>query len=278
MSRNGRIAAWVSALLLAASLVSLGVFAGDVAGEEPVNTVPDDETVETTTGPGPDAGLAEMDAGVAATDQTTSSREVVSGVKDSESPPGGARPPETDKRSWRHDPSLRRRPGSYLGGSLGYAMAFSWFTYEQREFKRSYEIGPVHGLAGAIRAGDAFFDWLAVGFQVDITAGTFGEATKKKTAGFGLYLDTTLYPIKGFGVRPSVGLGFAYSQAGKESYKFAFGGPLSLSVSLTYEARLTRWWTLGPVVQLSWITGDQYDVMYITFGLELLKWFRTAEG
>jgi hypothetical protein len=277
MSRHGRIAAWVSALLLAASSVSLGVFAGDEPDDETGDTVPDDDIREATPS-GPDAGVAETDAGVAVVDQSVSSREAAPFVKDSEVPPQIARPPKSDRRSWRHDPSSRRRPGSYLGGSLGYAMAFSWFTYEQRDFRRRYEIGPVHGLAGAIRAGDAFFDWLAVGFQVNITAGTFGDVNKQKTAGFGLYLDTTLYPAMGFGIRPSVGLGFAYSQAGKESYKFAFGGPLSLSVSLTYEGRISRWWTLGPVVQLSWITGDQYDVMYITFGLELLKWFRTAEG
>jgi hypothetical protein len=223
-----------------------------------------------------DAGVGESDAGPPSSSN---------GPEEADIPNAGSEKSEKkteakseEKLHWRKDPSVLRHPGSYLGGGMAYTMAFAWYTYEQRDFSRDYAIGPVHSSSMFLRAGDAFFEWLAVGFQVHIISGTYAGTKAEGTAGFGLLVDTTLYPWKGLGIRPSVGLGFGYAQAGAEEYKFGFGGPACLSLSLTHEFRIARLITLGPVVQVSWIVGQDYDSLYVTFGLELLKWFMTAEG
>ncbi len=260
------------ALGMPVTTVSLGVLA-QAAGDAESSTVIDADTE--TTPDASDAGVEALDGGAESTAPEASAARPA--VLDTEQPEERPAPPK-DRRAWRRDPSVLRHPGSYLGGGMGYLMSFSWFTNEQRDFSTDYEIGPVHGTNMNLRAGDAFFEWLAVGFQVTINNGAIDQSADEKTSGFGLYLDTTLYPWRGFGIRPSVGLGFGYSQAGTESYKLGFGGPLSLSISMSYEARITRLFTIGPMVQLSWIRGDEYDVLYLTIGIEFLKWFQTAEG
>lgn len=283
MSHRGRITAWILCLLVAVvATVSLAVAApnddgirdDDNSASAGVSSKAVSKARQAEGGDMPDAGVEGLPDGgmlqdVSPTEATTTDDDEETAETD----------PVEPTLHWRNDPSLKRRPGSYIGVAMGYTMGFSQFTYESRDFSQSYELGPIHGSDMVIRVGDAFFDWLAVGFQVNIVQGTMGAADEPKTAAFGLYLDTTLYPwTKGFGIRPSVGLGFGYTQAGPESYKLGFGGPLSLSVSLTYEGRLTRLITLGPVIQVAWTHGEQYDSTYVIFGIEFMKWFLTAEG
>ena len=162
---------------------------------------------------------------------------------------------------------------------MGYTMAHSWYKVKQKDYEQDYELGPIHGTVMFIRVGDAFFEWFAVGFQIDlISANNFYQSKEKAMSGFGLYLDTTFYPWRGLGLRPSVGLGFSYAQAGKEQHEFGFGGPASLSFTMSYEFWVSRLFTMGPVVQLSWIAGEDYNSMFFSVGIEFLKWFMTPEG
>ena len=199
-------------------------------------------------------------------------------IRDDERPEKKSAPAKVD---WRHDPSLRRRPGSYIGGVLGYAMGHAWYTTTKKDLVSDFEIGPVHLQAMAVRVGDAFYDWLSVGFQVSILNMPFGVKTSSedpKLGGFGLYLDTTFYPWRGLGLRPSVGLGFSFAQDGPEAFQLGFGGPANLAFALSYEFRITRLFTMGPTVQVSWISGEDYDAFFLLIGLEILKWFKTAKG
>lgn len=182
------------------------------------------------------------------------------------------------KKAWRRDPSVPRRPGSYLGGGFGYSMVNARYTVSEKDLVEDYNVGPAHGTVSFIRVGDAFFEWFAAGFQIDIISATFAGKDSEGGAAFGLYVDTTFYPWRGLGLRPCVGVGFGYAQAGKESYELGFGGPLTLSFAATYEFRVLRSFTMGPVVQISWIKGEDFDAVFFNVGLELLKWFRTAEG
>jgi hypothetical protein len=137
-------------------------------------------------------------------------------------------------------------------------------------------VGPVHARQTTIRVGDAFFEWFAVGFQIDIVR-TFTQAKSSTMSAFGLLLDTTFYPWKGLGIRPSIGLGFAYA-LGEHDFETGFGGPFDLALALTYEFRLGRLIVLSPVAQVNWIRGDEFDSLFFTFGLEFAKWFDTATG
>ena len=105
-----------------------------------------------------------------------------------------------------------------------------------------------------------------------------GQAGDRGMSGFALFVDPTFYPWKGLGLRPSVGLGFSFAQAGKGSHEFGFGGPGALAFALTYEFRVSRLFVMGPIAQICWTVGDDYDAMFFSFGLQMLKWFMTAEG
>jgi hypothetical protein len=182
------------------------------------------------------------------------------------------------KTGWRLDKNVPRRPGSFIGGSSGAALGYSWFKTVHRDLELEYDLGPMVGSALSIRVGDAFFEWFTVGFQVNIINATFGGVEEPKTAAFALLLDTAFYPWRGLGLKPSVGLGFSYGQAGAESFQIAMGGPATLAFGVCYEFRITPLFTIGPSVQVSWTTGDDYNSLYLLFSLEFLKWFRTAKG
>ena len=96
-------------------------------------------------------------------------------------------------------------------------------------------------------------------------------------AAFGLLLDTTFYPWRGLGIRPSVGLGFAYVYSNSSSSE-GFGWPADVSLTITYEIRITRNFVIAPFVQTYWITGKDFDGLFYCFGIEFLRWFKTATG
>lgn len=182
---------------------------------------------------------------------------------------------ENAPQNWRDDPCVMRHPGSYLSVGAGYAFAHTWFVPLEDEFDDKLKYGPFHSWQVFFRVGDAFFEWLALGFQVDMTSGKISDKTV--TAGMALLLDATFYPIAGLGIRPSVGLGFSYA-SGEQEFEFGFGGPGTFSLALTYEFRIMRLLVIAPVAQTYWITGDDYDELLVFFGLEFLKWFDTPTG
>ncbi len=179
------------------------------------------------------------------------------------------------KLHWRDDPKTLRHPGSYIGLAIGYNNARTWFVPQEDEFDDEVSLGPYNGWQFSFRTGDAFKEWFAIGFQIDMSYGGYGS--EGTIGAFGLLLDTTFYPWRGLGIRPSLGLGFSYAQ-GKEQFEFGFGGPGSLSLALTYEFRVSRLIALAPVVQASWITGEDFNGLFFFFGLEFLKWFDTPTG
>ncbi len=196
--------------------------------------------------------------------------------KKSEIPPQKQVEKKTEEtRNWRKDPSVRRHPGSYLGGSIGYAQSRAWYVPQEKEFDEDLQLGPINAIHVAFRVGDAFFEWLAIGFHIDIISGRDGETSSMSA--MGLLLDTTFYPWQGLGLRPSVGLGFSFAD-GKEDYEFGFGGPGDLSFAVTYEIRLKKLLVLAPIAQVSWIFGEDYNGVFFCVGIEILKWFQTATG
>lgn len=181
-------------------------------------------------------------------------------------------------KGWRLDSTVPRRPGSYIGGGMGYTMANAWYTVTQQDLVESYDIGPSHGYMSFIRVGDALYEWLAAGFQIDILSAALSGADADGATCFGLYVDVTFYPWRGLGLRPSLGVGFSYAQAGKETYEMGIGGPLTLSFAASYEFRVSKGFTMGPMVQVSWVRGEDFDALFFNVGLELIKWFKSAEG
>jgi hypothetical protein len=186
--------------------------------------------------------------------------------------PAGAKLVPPPPVPWRRDPTVQRRPGSYLGGALGYTMSRVWIP--ANESHDDLALGPLHSWGLNFRVGDAFAEWFALGFQIQITSARSGAT---QSSAFELLLDATFYPWRGLGIRPSVGIGFGYAR-GEHEWESGGGGPGCLSMSLLYEIRVTRLFTIAPVVQASWITGDKFDGMIFFAGLEFLKWFRTATG
>ncbi len=181
-------------------------------------------------------------------------------------------------KGWRLDKSIPRRPGSYLGGGMGYSMVNAWYTVRLKDLVENYDIGPVHGYMSFIRVGDALYEWLAAGFQIDIISAALSGEDAPGASSFGLYVDVTFYPWRGLGLRPSVGVGFGYAQAGKETYEIGVGGPLTLAFAASYEFRVSKGFTMGPMIQVSWVRGEDFDAVFFNVGLELIKWFKTAEG
>lgn len=185
-------------------------------------------------------------------------------------------PVESEKKlHWRADPATLRHPGSYIGFGGGWAQHRIWFTPQQEEFDDELEMGPFNAWQSIFRVGDAFFEWLAVGFQINMTYGWHGD--NQIMGGFGLLLDVTFYPWRGLGIRPSVGLGFSYA-SGEKDFEFGFGGPGDFSLAITYEFRLTRLFAVAPVAQTYVITGEDYTAFSFCFGLEFVKWFDTPTG
>ncbi len=231
-----------------------------------------------------DGGVDQRDAG--ASDDIATSSDTGGGASSEPTPElairDDERPPVEEKKEaihWRHDPTLRRRPGSYIGGVIGYAMGHAWYTTTQKDLTLDYHIGPSHLQATSVRVGDAFFDWLSVGSQVSFLTMPILPRPEKEDpqmGAFGLYLDTTFYPWRGLGLRPSLGMGFSFAQAGTKSFELGFGGPANLAFSVSYEFRVLRLLTIGPMVQVSWITSEDYDAFFLFIGLEMLKWFQTA--
>ena len=181
------------------------------------------------------------------------------------------------KKNWRKDPSVLRRPGSYLGGGLAYSQGHTWFVSQHQDAtnNRLY-IGPSHLSHLFLRVGDAFTEWFALGFQINI-ATTIGR--EDRVSVFGMLLDTTFYPWRGLGIRPSVGLGFSYVESTSSSSRvYGYGWPANLSLTFTYEIRITRHFVIAPFAQVYWITGKDFDGLFYCFGLEFLRWFTTATG
>ncbi|MDD5308015.1 MAG: hypothetical protein PHU25_11895 [Deltaproteobacteria bacterium] len=182
---------------------------------------------------------------------------------------------------WRDDPSVLRHPGSYIGGGGGVVRSYAWLPAKKGTGNVSFAgehdalaFGPLWGWQAFVRVGDAFMEWLAIGFQIDITS---ASGNKQTIAAFDLMLDVSFFPWEGLGIRPSVGLGFGYAQ-GEQSWQFGGGGPATLSLAVLYEIRMTRFFVIAPVVQAYWITGQEYDAVVIFAGIELIKWFATATG
>ncbi|MBN2343593.1 MAG: hypothetical protein JXX29_18545 [Deltaproteobacteria bacterium] len=161
---------------------------------------------------------------------------------------------------------MPRRPASYVGGSLNYAQLRTWV--EETDDHRKLTFGPLHSVANVFRVGDALHEKFALGFQIQ-----FLNAKKdhEQVSAFALLLDATFYPWKGLGIRPSAGFGFGFAQ-GENKWEFGFGGPGTLSFSLLYEFRITRKFTLAPIAQMTWLTGDGYDSLFTLFGIEMLFW------
>jgi hypothetical protein len=176
------------------------------------------------------------------------------------------------KPGWRDDPGVRRHPGSYIGGAIGYANLRAWVP-ENAEHG-DLAIGPLHTWMLAFRVGDAFCEWFAVGFRIDISSNTRGEET---IGLFDLMLDVSFYPWEGLGLRPSVGLGLGFA-SGKEEWEFGGGGPGAAALAVLYEIRVTRLFVLAPVVQVVYVGGEEFDAVAIFAGVEILKWFATATG
>ena len=177
-------------------------------------------------------------------------------------------PPE--QVHWRNDPKVPRRTGSYLGWGVGYSMLNAKFTPIEDEFKEELSLGPMHAFGLALRVGDVIREWFTVGFQIQLTGGTNSEA--ESITAFGILLDATFYPWRGLGIRPSVGLGVSYA-VGKEDYQLGYGWPADLSLSVNYEFRVARTFTLGPVAQIYWIPGEDYNGFFFFIGIEFSKWF-----
>lgn len=171
---------------------------------------------------------------------------------------------------WRRDPSVPRHPGSYIGGAIGYSRAWAWIPENDRH--GDLAPGPFDSMGMAFGVGDAFTEWFALGFRIQIASGRNGDA---QYGSFGLLLDATFYPAPGLGLRPAVGLGFGYA-TGEHDWEVGGGGPGCLALGVLYEIRLARLITLAPVVQGAWITGEGFDGATLFVGLELTKWFMTA--
>ena len=181
---------------------------------------------------------------------------------------------KSDKKTtdWRNNPELKRRPGSYLGGAIGYVQSRAWAP--ETEDHDDLSFGPLHTWGLAFRVGDAFADWFAVGFQVFLT----NKRSEDESIGaFSLMLDATFYPYAGLGIRPSVGIGLGFA-SGKNSWEFSGGGPACLGLAVLHEFRVTRFFSIAPVVNVSWITGENFDGLFMLFGIEFTKWFETATG
>ena len=173
---------------------------------------------------------------------------------------------------WRDDPAVARHPGSYLSGGAGYSQSRAWLAANDEHDDLAF--GPLHTYFGSLRVGDAFFEWFAVGFQVLLTN---ASTDTEQIGAVGLLLDVSFFPWEGLGIRPAVGLGLGFAN-GTEDWEFGGGGPGCFSLSVLYEIRVTRLFVIAPVVQTAYIMGQEFDGLFLLFGLEFTKWFATATG
>jgi hypothetical protein len=173
---------------------------------------------------------------------------------------------------WRDDPNTKRHPGSYIAAGAGYAQVRAWL--EANEEHGDLEFGPMHSWFASLRVGDAFTEWFALGFQVEISNAYKG---KQQIGAFNLMLDASFFPIAGLGIRPAVGLGLGFAN-GEEEWEFGGGGPGCVSLSLLYEFRILELLAVAPVAQGFWITGQGFDGLFLFFGVEFVKWFETPTG
>ncbi len=271
-------------MICVAATIAIGVRAGDYAplsGTLAQGRGAEGDDDSPSASHTPDAGVnAPVDAGLPA--EAKSPVEAVGSVEKNGGSEEGIekRDEEAEKPvSWRKDPSVKRRPGSYLGGGMAYTLANAWYHVKLRDYEGDYHVGPLHGTGTFVRVGDAFFDWFAVGFHLLlISANNMGQSGDQGISGFALFLDPTFYPWRGLGLRPSVGLGFSYAQAGRGSHELGFGGPATLAFAVSYEFRVSRLFVMGPVAQICWTTGKDFDGAFFSIGLQMLKWFMTPEG
>ncbi len=171
-------------------------------------------------------------------------------------------------KNWRKDSSIKRRPASYIGGSLNYQQMYAWMDANDDHKKLSF--GPIHGFAPTFRVGDALTEYFCLGFQVQFL---MGSTTQEKISSFTVLLDTSFYPLKGLGIRPSAGFGFSFAQ-GKNKWEFGNGGPGTLALALLYEFRVSKTITLAPIIQSTFIASNEYKSLAILFGVELTAWFK----
>lgn len=179
---------------------------------------------------------------------------------------------DSENVDWRHDPSVERRPGSYLGGGIDYTQVHVFV--EENEDHDALEFSPLHTWGINFRVGDAFTDWFAIGFQMLLST---VNKDGIQSSMFSLMLDASFYPWKGLGIRPAAGIGMGFVQ-GENDWEMGTGGPGCVSLALLYEIRVTRFFSIAPMAQAVWIVSDGYDGVYLFIGLEFTKWFRTATG
>lgn len=170
------------------------------------------------------------------------------------------------------EPESKRRPGSYLGATTAYVQSRAWV--EETDDHDDLGFGPLHTWGLAFRVGDAFADWFAVGFQVFFTS---KRSEEESIGAFELMLDASFYPYAGLGVRPSVGMGLGFA-SGKNEWESGGGGPACLALAVLYEFRGPWLFSIAPVVNVSWITGEGFDGLFLLIGVEITKWFKTATG
>ena len=180
--------------------------------------------------------------------------------------------PAEEAVDWRRDPTVARHPGSYLGGSIGYANVRAWLPENDEHAELSF--GPMHTWLTGFRVGDAFAEWFAVGFQIQISSTTRGG---EQVGLFDLMLDASFYPCGGLGLRPSFGLGLGFA-SGREDWEFGGGGPAAVGFAVLYEFRVTRLFVIAPVAQVVYVGGQEFDGLVFSVGIELIKWFATATG
>jgi hypothetical protein len=220
-----------------------------------------------------DAGLTIIDtsAEVAVAEPESSDAGLLDASLSADTPPPSTTPVSEKKSSWRKDPNQERRPSSYIGGGMAYAQSRSWYTSQEDEFKDDISAGPLNSMSMFLRFGDAFYEWLAVGFQINIVSGSSKDSSSAISA-FGLLLDVGFTPWKGLILRPSVGLGFGYS-SGDEEFEFGYGSPAFLAFTTGYEFRVSRFFCISPIAQISYLGGDDYNSMFLVFGIEMTKYF-----
>ncbi len=171
------------------------------------------------------------------------------------------------KTDWRRDPTVKRRPSSYLGGSLNYLQLWTWLDATDDHQRLAF--GPLHSAANLFRVGDALNEHFCLGFQVQILS---ARREKTQLSAFAILLDATVYPWKGLGIRPSAGFGFGFAQ-GKNQWEFGFGGPGTLAMAFLYEFRVTRHLTLAPIIQGTWMAAEGYNGLFVMAGVEVTAWF-----
>jgi hypothetical protein len=178
---------------------------------------------------------------------------------------------KTNTQNRSTTPSTRRRPSSYIGGSVNYLQLHAWLA--ANDDHKKLQLGPLHGFAPTFRVGDALTEYFSLGFQVQFL---IAKTANQQISAFAIMLDASFYPWRGLGIRPSAGFGFSFAQ-GSNDWEFGFGGPGTLGLALLYEFRISKVMTLAPIVQATLVGSDGYRSLAILFGVEITAWFRKKE-